>query len=168
MSKHAGSEPPVIPIDSTSQSRRNESSMVDTTQARSRLMTDSLPIVGMAGLSDAGYLRLEETDASLHPELEHALAALHDNLVTFCPKLLPLFRQLHNQIHTDRTRSLVEKSKLVGKIYEKHVVKKGSRMKEKELDGISRNEVESSREITNINDTGKKLSFHDLKRRARI
>jgi hypothetical protein len=78
--------------------------------------SSSVAMMGLAGNAEAEYYRLEEAAGKLHPELEAAILSMHDNLIQHSPKLLPLFRRLLNEIHIDRTRSLMEKSKLVGKL----------------------------------------------------
>ena len=71
--------------------------------------------VGQAGLSDAQYLRLEESDG-IDPALEVSLTAMHESLIATTPQLLPLFRRLTGDIHTERTRALQKRSQLLNQL----------------------------------------------------
>jgi hypothetical protein len=68
--------------------------------------------VGQAGLSDAGYFRPEESDG-IEPGLEVSLTAMHESLIATQPTLLPLFRKLASDIHSERTRALQKRSQLL-------------------------------------------------------
>jgi hypothetical protein len=61
------------------------------------------------------YFRHEEV-RSLHPELESALDSLHANIITHSPRLMPLFKTLHQQVLVDKTRGVMEKARLVGRV----------------------------------------------------
>ena len=68
--------------------------------------------VGQAGLSNAQYLRIEESDG-IEPTLEVSLTAMHESLIATQPTLLPLFRKLTSEIHSERTRALQKRSQLL-------------------------------------------------------
>ncbi len=61
------------------------------------------------------YLRSEEQDV-LSVDLESSLSSLHEGLVQWCPKLLPVYRKLVNDVHIERTSLLQERSSLLGKL----------------------------------------------------
>jgi hypothetical protein len=63
-------------------------------------------------------MRPEEQD-TLSAGLESILSAMHDGIVDHCPKLLPLHRKLTAQIHSERTKYLQERSRLLGLVYRK-------------------------------------------------
>ena len=75
----------------------------------------SAGMVGQAGLSDAPYLRYEESDG-IEPSLEVSLTAMHESLIATQPSLLPLFRRLTDDIHTERTRALQKRSQLLSAV----------------------------------------------------
>lgn len=41
---------------------------------------------------------------------------MHENIISHSPKLLPIFKNLQQQIHSDRARNIIDKSKLIGKV----------------------------------------------------
>lgn len=71
--------------------------------------------VAQAGLSDAQYHRIEESDG-IDPNLEISLTAMHESLIATTPQLLPLFRKLTSDIHSERTRALQKRSQLLSQI----------------------------------------------------
>jgi myosin heavy subunit len=81
--------------------------------------------VGQAGLSDAQYLRLEESDG-IEPALEVSLTAMHESLLATQPALLPLFRKLTTDIHAERTRALQKRSQLLNMVAPKQYEQKAS------------------------------------------
>ena len=78
--------------------------------------SESAGTVGVAGLSNGQYLRLEESDG-IEPSLEVSLAAMHESIIASSPTLLPLFRKLTSEIHTERTRALQKRSQLLSQVY---------------------------------------------------
>jgi hypothetical protein len=66
----------------------------------------------VAGLSNAQYLRLEETNTG-SISLELALSALHERLIDISPSLLPLFKNINTEIHSERIRFLEQKVALL-------------------------------------------------------
>lgn len=91
--------------------------------------------VAQAGLSDAQYHRIEESDG-IDPSLEVSLTAMHESLIATTPQLLPLFRKLTTDIHTERTRALQKRSQLLSQIGPKQYENKPA-----DLTAISANKI---------------------------
>lgn len=138
----------------------------------------SLPSMGLAGNVEAEYYRIEEVAGKLHPELDAAITSMHDNLIQYSPKLLPLFRRLQHEIHVDRTRSLMEKSSLLGKLSSKKsfsdqttaqtplskmaITPQKSRLDKNRFQRISDKDKETSKDFEG------KIDFDSIKKRAKL
>jgi len=93
-------------------------------------------LVGVAGLSDAKvsiffcchcmecilvtclsvlflqYIRLEESQTSLNPDIENALSNLHTGIAHQCPSLLPVLSQLTAHVNTDISKHIKKKAEI--------------------------------------------------------
>jgi myosin heavy subunit len=96
-----------------------------TTSSSGRSQSYPEGTVGQAGLSEAQYLRLEESDG-IEPALEVSLTAMHESLLATQPTLLPLFRKLTTDIHAERTRALQKRSQLLNMVAPKQYEQKAS------------------------------------------
>lgn len=71
-------------------------------------------VQSVAGIGHGGlYLRKEEQWPSDSAALEEAIGLLHEGLIANCPILLPAFRKLCEQIHSERTRALEKNAQLL-------------------------------------------------------
>lgn len=58
------------------------------------------------------YIRYEELQTALNPEIENALSNLHTGLAHQCPSLLPVLSQLSASVNSDVARHIQQKAAL--------------------------------------------------------
>lgn len=61
------------------------------------------------------YIRQEELQTSLNPDIENALSNLHMGIAHQCPSLLPVLSQLTAQVNADISKHVRQKAELVGR-----------------------------------------------------
>lgn len=78
--------------------------------------SNDIDALAVAGLSNAQYVRIEESNG-ISPALEVTLTAMHEAILEVVPTLLPLFRKLSTEIHNERTHALQQRAKLLAVVY---------------------------------------------------
>lgn len=116
----AKKSPPPLPVYNQANSKSilklsgHKNNLADLTESE---MERSIAkgVVGVAGLSNAQYLRLEESEP-LSPALEQSLLALHDTIALTAPNLLPLVGKLGTDLKSERAMSVQQRAAMLAQM----------------------------------------------------